>query len=496
VNISEFIADEGLLGPFHAGPSWQRWRACLRAAFALPLSPAEADLFGEVAGGRAPPQRPVGELDVIVGRGGAKSTTAADLATFVAVTVDSARLRPGERAVILCLAVDRDQAAIVFNYIRAYFEQVPMLAFVVERITANTIDLTNGAQIVVGTNSYRSVRGRTFACVIFDEVAYWRGDTSANPDTETDVAVTPGLARWPGALKILISSPYRRAGLLFQRWRESFGKDDDDRLVVHGTTRQFNPTFPQEVVDRELQKDPEKARSEYLAEWRDDISNFIDRAAVEACIVSGCYERPRLDGISYVAFCDPSSGAGADSMTLSIAHKPQSGATRLDVLREVRPPFDPAAVTAEFAAVVKAYGIHKITKDCWALGFVDAAFREHGITCKPSDKTRSELYLDLLPMINSSQVELLDNDRLINQLCNLERRVARSGKDSINHPDGAHDDLINAAAGALVLAAVKRPAIIFTTEMVARLQNQPSQQQRMADPFTILAPNMPFHHLH
>jgi hypothetical protein len=31
--------------------------------------------------------------------------------------------------------------------------------------------------------------------------------------------------------------------------------------------------------------------------------------------------------------------------------------------------------------------------------------------------------------------------------------VARSGKDSINHPDGGHDDLINAAAGALVLAA-------------------------------------------
>jgi hypothetical protein len=33
---------------------------------------------------------------------------------------------------------------------------------------------------------------------------------------------------------------------------------------------------------------------------------------------------------------------------------------------------------------------------------------------------------------------------------NLERRTSRAGKDSIDHPPGAHDDIANAAAGALV----------------------------------------------
>jgi hypothetical protein len=43
--------------------------------------------------------------------------------------------------------------------------------------------------------------------------------------------------------------------------------------------------------------------------------------------------------------------------------------------------------------------------------------------------------------------------RLIGQLRNLERRASPMGRDRIDHPPNAHDDLSNSAAGALVLAA-------------------------------------------
>jgi hypothetical protein len=39
------------------------------------------------------------------------------------------------------------------------------------------------------------------------------------------------------------------------------------------------------------------------------------------------------------------------------------------------------------------------------------------------------------------------------QLLGLERRTARGGRDSIDHAPGAHDDIANAAAGALTLAS-------------------------------------------
>ena len=63
----------------------------------------------------------------------------------------------------------------------------------------------------------------------------------------------------------------------------------------------------------------------------------------------------------------------------------------------------------------------------------------------------SNLSVDLLPAVNSRAVRLLENDRLMMQLVALERTTRGGGKDKVDHPRGAHDDLANAAAGALVL---------------------------------------------
>ena len=174
------------------------------------------------------------------------------------------------------MATDRDQAAIAFNYVRGLFGAVPLLSGLVERVTADTIDLATGASITIATCGYRGSRGRTVCLAIYDEVAFWRSDEYATPDVEVDAAISPGLARWPGSLKILISSAYRRQGLLYQRWRESFGVDDDDTLVVVGGTSTFNPTFDSQVIERELARDPERASAEYLCRWRDDLVSFID----------------------------------------------------------------------------------------------------------------------------------------------------------------------------------------------------------------------------
>jgi len=71
------------------------------------------------------------------------------------------------------------------------------------------------------------------------------------------------------------------------------------------------------------------------------------------------------------------------------------------------------------------------------------------------------LYVALLPALNSRRVELLDQPRLVAQLCGLERRTAWGGRDSIDHAPNAHDDLANAAAGALVAAGGQtEPALL------------------------------------
>ena len=75
-----------------------------------------------------------------------------------------------------------------------------------------------------------------------------------------------------------------------------------------------------------------------------------------------------------------------------------------------------------------------MTGDRYGAEWVAEQFRKAGITYRPAEKAKSDLYRELLPAINSQTVELLDHPKLIAQLCALERRTARGGRDSIDHP--------------------------------------------------------------
>jgi hypothetical protein len=253
------IADPNLLQAAFAADSWATWRAILKASYAELLDDAELSLFRAVAGDRDPPRHRVRELVVIAGRRSGKDSIASAIATTAAIADYGPYLRPGERASVLCLAVDRDQARIVHRYIAGYFQTVPLLAPFVAHETEDGLELTNSVEIVVATNSYRSVRGRTVACAIFDEAAFWRDEDSANPDVETYSAVMPAMVTLPGAILVIITTAYRRAGLAFQKWAGHFGKDDDDVLVVYGPSTAFNPSLPQHIIDAALARDPEAA---------------------------------------------------------------------------------------------------------------------------------------------------------------------------------------------------------------------------------------------
>jgi hypothetical protein len=60
-------------------------------------------------------------------------------------------------------------------------------------------------------------------------------------------------------------------------------------------------------------------------------------------------------------------------------------------------------------------------------------------------------------------VELLDHPRLTAQMCGLERRTPRGGRDSIDHAPGGHDDIANSVAGAVVAAAQREVKTLIIT---------------------------------
>jgi len=485
-SVIDFISDPNLLGPHFTGPSWDRWKAVLRAAFCLPMTERDLQLFREVAGDRSPPKRRVKQVVFVVGRGGAKTTIAAGVATYIAVTGDFSRLRPGERGTIMCMAVDKSQAAIAFEYIRANIEETAMLAPLIQRVDGDRILLRNGGEIIVQANNTRSPRGRTIAAAIEDECGHWVGEDYRNPDVEVDAAVSPGLMRFPDSMKFIISSAHRRSGLLYEKWARHFGQDDDDTLVILGTSLQFNPTLDAAEIERQLALDPEKAGAEYLSRWRDDLSTFLDRQLVEAAIDRGVTVRNRRDGARYAGFVDPSGGRG-DAFTAAIGHR-EGDNVLIDVLFERRPPFDIDDVIDEVCRLMRYYRIDAVRGDDYGADLTVAAFKRHGVGYKnlklrdaegsQGRLSRSEIYLNSVGLFTAGRVRLPDNPRLSHQLVSLERRAARSsGRDSVDHPPGGHDDLANACCGCLVALAGRPAPMILGQPAMAQLRAMPQRDR-------------------
>jgi hypothetical protein len=395
----------------------------------------------------------VSELEVVAGRRGGKTRALATLASYIAGLVDHRPvLARGETGVLLVLAQDQRIAKKILDFVTEDFESSPILKQSFVGRTQDTIALRHNINIEVRPASSKKLRGPTFIAIIADELAFWYVEEHfANPDVEILSAARPGLLTTRGPL-IMASSPYARRGVLWETYRKHYGADGSPTiLVAKGTTRDFNPTIPQEEIERELERDRIRNTAEYLAEFRTDIESFVAIEAVHACVSVGLYERAPVHGVNYVGFVDPSGGS-SDSFTLAIGHADLSKKTVvLDALREVKPPFSPEQTTREFAELLKSYGITIICGDKYAGEWPVEQFSKFAISYEQSAKPKSDLYVDLLPLINSGRIALLDDARLIAQLCGLERRTARGGKDSIDHAPGGHDDVCNAVAG---LAAI------------------------------------------
>jgi hypothetical protein len=455
-SYSQACVDPHLFGSWFAGESWSTWRVLDKALFGEPLTPDELTVFTELTGRAEAPTKPAKEAWWVMGRRSGKDIKAASIAVFMA-TIGAElhgyrkRLQRGERGVVQILAVDRDQASVAFRYAKAFFEQ-PLLAPLLKRETADTLELTNDIAIEITTNDQRRVRGRTVICAIFDEVAHWRSENTSSPDLEVYRAVKPAMLTMPNAVLIGISSPHASRGLLWEKYNKHYG-ENGDVLVAKAPTWAMNLTMTKETDDiaATFKDDFAFANAEYGAEFRNDLEAFISQRVIDA-VIDPDFERPHHPHFRYTCFVDPSGGSN-DSMTMAISHM-EGDIVVLDVIREVLPPFNPSVVVTDFCETMKKYGITRCIGDRYGAEWVTSAFDQCGIFYEPSEQTRSEIYLNFLPMANSGTIALLTNDRMRRQFLSLERSTGR-GRDTVDHPKRMHDDVANAVAGAVVLCKLE-----------------------------------------
>jgi hypothetical protein len=442
--------------------SWRTWLTVLCAAFALPLDSDQQKIFAAIAGGRSLPAKRVRELWCVAGRRSGKSHIAAAIAVYLSLFIKH-RLAKGERGMCLVLAGSRDQALAVMGFVRGLLESSPALLAEVVSVSRYEIELKNRIVIAVHSNSFRTVRGRSLVAGIFDETAFWRDESSALPDVETYRAVLPSLATTGGML-VGISTPYRKLGLLYQKHRDHFAQDGDDILVVQGRTQIFNPTLADSEIAAQRAADPTGAPSEWNAEFRSDLSAWLDDASIDRAIeLDRPLELPPRDGVVYKAFTDSSGGVGADSYTLSIAHK-ENDLCVTDLVRGTAGKFDPHQVTKDYAALCRDYRISEITGDFYGAQWVAGTWRETGINYRRSPLVKSDIYREAEALFMRGLVRLPEHAKLLRELRLLERQTYRSGKDQITHPKNGRDDFANAVCGALYLVGripvVTEPPIV------------------------------------
>ena len=381
----------------------------------------------------------------------------AHMATFFA---GQGRLRPGEKALCQLLAVNREQSEIVLELVRPFFRNIAPLRQMVVNETETGLLLSNNVEITIETNNFRALRGKTVLLSIFDECSFWMDDKCARPDEETYRAVRPSMMTLPDSMLVAISSPWRESGLLWKKFDKHFGRDDDRVLVVRAASTILNPLLDVAEVQEALQEDPSGGAAEWLGQFRCDLESFLSREVIAAVVnADRPLELPPRSECAYCGFLDAGEGGpNGDSFTAGVAHlerREDNDFLVLDACRETRSPFKPTEVIEQMVLpLFKTYGVRRVKADRHAEGFIKDLCRNGGLTVEADALPKSDIYREMLPWLNSRRCELPSWDRFLNQIQGLERGPSRSGRESIDHQRGGHDDIVNSAFGAMLEAAM------------------------------------------
>ena len=406
---------------------------------------------------------------MIAGRRGGKGKKASVQVAYLAALCDwSDEIDFGIRGKVAYVAGTKTQANHAYSALAEIFRKVPLFRKLLKNDIAGSLELHNNIDIQIEAANWRTLRGGTLICGVMDEVSFFfSGDETKNEDDEILSALRYGTLTTKGPI-ICITSPHFKTGIVWNTYKDHYGSAGDaDILVSHGATTDFNPTVDPVWIARMYKRDALKAASEIGGAFREDTGGFITLTDMMRHVPKKTTVRPPELGWDYVAFCDPSGGR-SDAFTLAIAHREgteDDGMIFLDRLDEFKAPFDPRIVCQTIAGTLRDYGLSEVIADNYGAELMSSMFSSYGVRLIPSPRSRTEIYLEALVLLNVGNLELLANDRMVQQFVSLQRRVSRGqGHEIIDHPPGGHEDLANAVAGALVSVAsppprAPRPAI-------------------------------------
>lgn len=430
------------------------------------LSPAQQALarsiFGPVDDIPASSRR---MLALVAGaRGGKTRFFVAMPLLWLALTVPIAHLAPGEEPACLLVAPSKRLARQGLRYIKGAIRKNPKLSAAVVDDNADMISLrrpegpTVRLEVIAAKAGGEAGRGFSLLGAALDEACFLRDDDYAVNDVEIWRAIKPRIIR--GGMGILGSTPWVKKGLLYDTWRQQFGRPEN-ALVAHAATRTMRTdSLILEQVSEEEVNDPDNARREFGAEFLglDASSFFSDEVLGKAIDTSLELGGEPRSGDEVIAGAD--FGFRRNSSALAIFHK-RGEKYVLAELHEKQPledePLVPSEVCAEFAKVLKRHRCSVVVADNHYIESVREHLGAAGISVSPAQGANGqarvdEVYVRTRERLQERRVVLPQSRRLLAQLREVRSRPLAGGGLSIlmpKKPDGSHGDLVAALTLAL-----------------------------------------------
>lgn len=394
-------------------------------------------------------------LVVVAGVRGGKSFLAACLVLTRAMTADLGALKPHEVARGAIVAPTVDNATATYRLLVGIVRGSKVLsALVVGDPTAEAVTLRrpDGRVVeVVVVAAHRgavTLRSRWLFAFVLDEVALF-GTEGTGAVVNAEELLRAGETRLvPGGQGCLISSPFGPQGLLFDLWREHFGKPSADVLVVHAPTRAMNPSFPEEKIERIRKRDPDTAAREYDAQWLDASTSLLDGKQLTAAQRVAPAEMPARNGVHYVAASDPATRGNSWTLVVAHAERVEANGTPRVVIDAAwqwtgskSAPLSPREVLAEQARNLRPYGVRVVYTDQWSNDALRDIGADIGLDLVQQTITL-EMYLALRTIVSTGALELPPDKVLRQDLAGLRRKVTANGvRVELPHTaDGRHAD--------------------------------------------------------
>jgi hypothetical protein len=422
--------------------------ACLKSIYGLPLTERELEIYRRGTGRETYDAKEHREATFIAGRqGGKTSKLAAPIACFEAFRDHG--LPAGQEAYVMLLAPTIAQARIALRAIKKYLLGSKTLSKRVVDKTKDEIKLDNGITIGCYASTYDGVRGRTIVAVICDEMAFWPHETTAaDPEDEVIAALLPGMITVKNAKLVKISTPYVKQGLLFIDFQH---RAELDFPVWQISSQELNPTIRSSDLEKEKRRNEEHYRREYLAQFTDSISAWIDAEILDAAIARGRRELPRVRDAIHAAALDPATRH--NDFALAIAHRSPDRTITVDRLATwtgtKKAPLQIKAVLVEIKSNLDDYNIVSAVGDQFCSDPISQDLLELGITYKISSfgaQTRAKIFTNLKHLLIQGKIQLPEHPELLRQLRNLREERTDRGQIDVRPSHGMKDDLAVAVA--------------------------------------------------